>query len=348
MSTPVNAIVFEKINQVGTGSFRLPDLAPGMLLARAHYTFVSPGTELRVLANHYGVEGRYPLIPGCAAVGEVIAVAPDVRGFRIGDRISYCPDPGEAVKPLGIHSHWGGHVSHHLVPISTHPILLPENANLLDYAITEVAAISLRGAVSAQPQPGETAVVIGQGTIGAFSAGWLAAFGCKVIVCDLEEFRIQRALKFGAAAGVNARASDARDRLLAHTDGGADIVVESSGATPGVKLAHSLLRRAPLAFRQSVTDGLARWPRLVYQANYLDEVPVNPHDYFGSEGLVVLAPCDRGREDRIRTVEYIRQKRIDPRAFIDRVVSWREAPAVYQALREKPGSVCSVAFSWID
>jgi 2-desacetyl-2-hydroxyethyl bacteriochlorophyllide A dehydrogenase len=346
MSTAVRTIIFPRVNEIALGEFELPAVPPGHVLTRTLYTLVSPGTELRVLGGKYGATGNFPLIPGSCAVGEILELGADVSGLRVGDRVSYCPDPNPAISPRGIHGHWGGHASHHIVPVDSHPIILPPAADPLDYAIAEIAAISWRGVAAAQPQAGETAIVIGQGTIGAFSAMWLASLGGKVIAADLADHRLERALAYGAAETVNVGATDAVERLLAHTDGGADIVVETSGVNAGVALGHRVLRRAPLQFRQSIQDGIARWPRLVYQANYLAEFPIDPHGYFPGEGVLVLTPADRGRDDRLTAVDMIRQRRIDPRAFIERIAAPSEAPDCYATLRDHPDKLCSVVFDW--
>ncbi len=346
MTDRSKAIVFRSENEVGTDEFALPALPPQHLSVRALYTMVSPGTELRVLAGNYGAADNYPLIPGCCAVGEIETVGEAVEGFRVGDRISYCPDPSPEISPQGIHAHWGGHASRHIVPVATHPILLPQDANPLDYSITEICAISWRGIYAAQPKTGEIAAVVGQGAIGAFSTICLVALGCKVIAIDIEEYRLERSLRYGAAAAVNSRDSDALQRILAQTDGGADIVVESSGVNPGVELAHKLLRKTPLAFRQSISDSLSRWPRLVYQANYLGDFPINPHGYFDAEGALVLTPTDRGREDRMAVAELIRQGHIDASVFIERIAKPSEAPECFATLRDHPDQLCSVVFDW--
>jgi threonine dehydrogenase-like Zn-dependent dehydrogenase len=249
--------------------------------------------------------------------------------------------------PLGINSHWGGQVSQHLVPMSMHPVHLPEVGDPLDYAITQVAAISYRGAWIAQPQAGETAVVIGQGAIGAFNAAWLGIAGCRVIVVDREQSRLDRAMANGAAAAVRADDSDALARIKSMCPAdGADIVVESAGVKPAVQMAHALVRRTPKSFRDSLRTVEGNWPRLVYQANYLDTIAIDPWTYFDGEGVVVLTPMDRNNEDQQRVVEAIRRKALNARAFIDRVVPVSEAPAQYADLRDHKDQVFSVVYDW--
>ncbi|MDI4649064.1 zinc-binding dehydrogenase [Cohnella hashimotonis] len=349
--TTIHAIVFEQENTVGFGTFTLPAMKPDQMLVKTRYTFVSSGTETRVLGGHYGAAGKFPLIPGYAAVGEVVEMGEDVKGYRVGDYLSYNSQNG----PAGIHSQWGGQASFHLVGMGDKAIVLPKGADPLDYVASPVAAISLRGVMAAQPQPHECAVVIGQGAIGAFSAGFLASKGCRVIAVDLSESRLQRSYSYGVHACVQAADPDVAERILAYCDGGANIVVEASGSKQGAALAHKLIRRTPNTYRDPNTyyvnpmSGLVNhWPRIVYQANYLDRLSLDPRLDLNSEGVLLLMPGDRGLEDRLNAVEAIRSRLIDPRHYIDRVVSYREAPLSYEQLRLQPDQVFSVVFDWSE
>ncbi len=343
----VTAITFPAPGQVALGRFTLPPMRDDHLLVRTRYTFVSPGTECRVLAGHYGAAGRFPLIPGSCAVGEVIAAGARCPGWRPGDLLSYTPDCAEGSIPPGINSHWGGHVSHHLVPMSTKPMRLPVGCDLLPYSLTELAAISLRGCLLSAPRRGETVVVIGQGAIGAFSVAWHGMHGARVIVVDVAPSRLQRALANGAAFAIDARDADAEERIRALCpDGGADIVVDSAGKPATLAMAARLLRRTPGAFRDPVTTALGRWPRLVCQANYLEPTSVEPHGFFPGEGVVLITPMDRNAEDRAAVVEHIRRGDLVAAGFIDRVVPVEEAPTLYPLLRDQPDRLFSVVVDW--
>jgi 2-desacetyl-2-hydroxyethyl bacteriochlorophyllide A dehydrogenase len=343
----VKAIVFEEVGQVGFGEFELGVLARDEIMVETAYTFVSPGTELRVLGGHYGADGQFPLVPGYSVVGQVAEVGPEAKGWCVGDWVS-----GRNPRPLpGIYSQWGGQASTHIYATKgeDRPVLLPQNCTPLDYVIAETAAISRRGAEAARPFAGESAVVIGQGIIGAYSAAWLHHFGCRVAVVDLEESRLERALKLGATLALRADDTDVVERLQAFLNGGADIVVEASGVRPGVELAYKLLRKKPQNYSPNyVVEPIhlygGDWPRLVMQANYLDEISHNPHGFTPGEGVVVLSPSDRGIEDRQRTVEDLRRGHIKSADFLDLIAPVAEAPQAYRALANKERF--SVVFDW--
>jgi 2-desacetyl-2-hydroxyethyl bacteriochlorophyllide A dehydrogenase len=351
MQTPVKAIVFTAPGQVEVSEFTLSPCGPQEIVVRTLYTLVSTGTELRILAGHYGAAENYPLIPGYSVVGEVIEVGQDASGFRVGDLVS----GRNPVAIAGVNSQWGGQASHHLYSTTgeQRPVLLPQGANPLDYVITEIAAISFRGVEAAAPQKGDSAVVIGQGLIGAFSAAWLVARGCRVAVVDVEERRLELALKRGAFAAVNIRLDDAEARLKQLLNGGADIVVESSGTSAGVMLSYGLTRKKPQNYSNEYTVepiGFYHgdWPRLVMQANYLEPVSIDPFNFINGEGVTILAPKDRGVEDRHKTIEAIRRGEIRASDFIDRIAHVSEAPEAYGRLRDDKNSNFSLVFDWTN
>ena len=345
----IRAIVFEGVGKITTAEFELGPCGEHDIVVKTLYTMVSTGTELRVLGGHYGASNNFPLIPGYAVIGEVTAVGAGVKGYRVGDLIS-----GRNPRAVpGIKSQWGGQASQH-VYVTTgedRPVVLPRGAKPLDYVITEVSSISYRGVQAAAPKAGETAVVLGQGVIGAFSAAWLQARGCRVIVADLEPKRLERSLASGASAAVNIADGNAAERILTLCDGGADIVVESSGTSPGARLACEIVRRKPQVFGgdyrvEPITYYTNQWSRLVFQAGYLEEISINPFNFFAGEGLTILTPADHGVEDRQSVVEELRRGAVRASDFVANVVPFTDAPAAYLALRDDKNNNFSLVFDW--
>lgn len=348
MNNSIKAIVFEAPGEITVSEFELGPCGDEDIIVRTLYTMVSTGTELRVLAGHYGASENYPLVPGYAVIGEVTTVGAKAKGFRVGDLVS-----GRNPRPLpGIKSQWGGQASQHIYATKgeDRPVLLPHGAKPLDYVITEVSSISLRGVTAAHPKPGETAIVLGQGVIGAFSAAWLHARGCRVIVTDFEQGRLDRALAWGASAAVNMKDGDAAERISRWCEGGADIVVESSGTAAGAKLACTLVRRKPQAFtgdyRVEPISFYGDWSRLVFQANYLDEISIDPFNFFPGEGVIVLAPADHSVEDRQNAIEALRAGQLRASDFIQRIATYEEAPEAYKSLRDDKDANFSLVFDW--
>lgn len=348
MNQKTKAITYTGVNQVEIREYELGELGPEDILVQTRYSMVSSGTELRILGGHYGAAERYPVIPGYSSVGEVVEAGPEAVGYRVGDLVS-CRNP----KPVpGVDAMWGGQagLQVHRTSGEDRPVLLPADANLLDYVAVEISAISLRGVTAAAPREGETAVVIGQGLIGAFSAAWLHAAGCRVIVADLEDGRLKRAEQWSAAT-VKVSDEDAVNRIKALTNGGADIVVESSGSPKGAMMAYDLVRQKPQNYStdykvEPIQFYGGDWGRLVIQANYIDEVSINPFGFFPGEGVTILTPSDRGVEDRQNAVEKYRRGVLKAFDFVQTVASVSDAPAAYAALRDDKDNNFSLVFDW--
>ncbi len=347
MATSANVVLFDDINKVSVGTATLKECGPTELVCETLYSTISPGTELRMLAGHYGAQGKFPFIPGYSSVARVVSVGAEVTGWRVGDLVN-----SRNVSPFaGTQTLYGAHASLKVVPTQgeDRPVRLPDNADPLDYVMTDLAAISLRGVETAAPKAGETAVVIGQGLIGSFSAKWLAIHGCRVIVVDLEAGRLERALRNGAAFALSPKEPNAVDRIKTLCNGGADIVVEASGSTPGAEMAFQLLRRKPQNYsKEYIVEPIlfygGDWPRLVFQANYLEPFPWKPDGCFPGEAATFITPRDRGVEERQRVVEHIRAGRLKSSDFVEKVFPWKQAPEAYAALRER--RILSAVIDW--
>ena len=342
------AVIYDAVDTIRMGEVTLAECGPKQIVAETLYTFVSPGTELRVLGGHYGAEGNYPLVPGYAAISRVLECGSEVRGFRKGDLIS-CRN---AVRFADCNCMWGGQAGMHVYDTDNEdtPVLLPEEIkDPLIYSVAEVAAISLRGVEAADPKPGETALVVGQGMIGQFSSMFLKMSGCKVTVCDIDENRLAEARQNGCAAAVNLAQSDAEDRLCRLGNGGYDIVVEASGSIPGFEMACKMIRRKPQNYSKDFKVEPIRfygrnWARLVFQANYIRKAEVDPFNFFPGEGVTVLAPFDRGVEERQRVIEYIRSGRVDLSCFVKTVCRPDDMPLFYRKLQKK--EILSLVCDW--
>lgn len=346
------AIVFEQPNQVGMREFELAPCGSKEIVVETVYSFVSPGTELRVLSGLCDSKGKFPLVPGYAWVGRVLEVGKELKGWRPGDLVS---GRYGLQLPPGVTSLYGGQVSHNRCEVNGDAVVkLPPGADPWDYVCAEIAAISWRGVSIAFPAPGETAVVIGQGLIGAFAAKWLLYHGAKVIVTDLEEARLARARQWGAIA-VPARTENLTEELAALMGGrGADIVVEASASMPGAIMAAALVRqpllgRFPADFRvPSLHADAHAWARLVFLASYYNqkfEFP-SPAGAMKVDGALVLKPQDRGLDDRLKVIERIRAGDLKTADIVAKPTPVAEAQRAYLELRDQPAKHSALAFQW--
>ncbi len=203
-----------------------------------------------------------PLIMGHEAAGIVEETGNNVHGFERGDRVCfdstvYCNKCeaclqgrfnhcdkrqvlGVSVPAFKRHGTFAEYVA---VP-SWIVFKIPDDLSFVNAALLEPASIGTHASNRAPIQPGDTAVVFGAGTIGLFILqGCRLRDAGKVIVADINEFRLGLAKRLGADIAVNPLESDLRETVLAETEGaGADVVLEAVGYAKTFDTAVSLVK----------------------------------------------------------------------------------------------------------
>jgi len=123
---------------------------------------------------------------------------------------------------------------------------VPAGVDLQGAAFATLGAIALQGLRRAEPQLGETVVILGLGLLGLLAVQLARAGGCRVVGIDVDRERVELAARLGAELALHAPTCDAVREVLAFTNGfGADAVVIYA-ATPSsdpVNLAFDLCRQ---------------------------------------------------------------------------------------------------------
>jgi threonine dehydrogenase-like Zn-dependent dehydrogenase len=181
--------------------------------------------------------------------GEIEAVQGDVSGLSVGDRITTVAI-GANAEYLKI----SPNINRLILP-------LPDHVSFTEAATTEPLATSLHAANLADPQDGETHVIMGAGIIGlGVLQCLLAKADVRTIVVDLSDKRLALAKDFGADETINARNEDvlaklvpgydANESLLKGQAGSVDTVFDCVGATANFK-GTTVLEQALAMVRQN-------------------------------------------------------------------------------------------------
>lgn len=202
---------------------------------------------------HYYKEGaigdfvvREPMILGHEASGIVIEKGCNVLNFETGDRV--CMEPGIP----NFHSEEVLHGMYNLDPAvrfwATPPIhgclresvvhpasfcfKLPEKLSFAEGSMIEPLAIGIESATKAGIKPGDTALVVGCGTIGIMIALSALAAGCsKVFITDIQQQKLDIAAAFENVCTFNTRDGLLVDFINKATEGkGVDVLFEASGS----------------------------------------------------------------------------------------------------------------------
>jgi 2-desacetyl-2-hydroxyethyl bacteriochlorophyllide A dehydrogenase len=212
------------------------------------------GTDYRIWTGDRPV--GYPRVMGHEFVGTVQAVGSAVQGLAVGQKVAVEPNYSCGACPLcregnrnlclsrtavGIDVD-GGFAQQARVPASCcWPA--PDGVGDQQLMLAEPLAVVVRAVGRGAPAAGETAAVLGVGTLGLLAIQVLKERGAKVLAVARSERRLALAEELGADAVAVAGTGDppAAARALSGREG-ADLVIETAGTAPAVEQAVELCR----------------------------------------------------------------------------------------------------------
>ncbi len=248
-----------------------PDPAPGLSVTRAPIPGLGPrdvlvrvkaasicGTDLHIQSWDKWAQGRIrpPLVFGHEFCGEIAEVGPAVTQTHRGAFVSV---EGHIADGTCYQCKTGNsHICENVLIVGVDRpgcfaefVAIPEtNVYPMDGIAPEVAAIqdpfgnavhtTLSGDVT-----GLTVAVVGSGPIGCCAVAVAKAAGARLVFAtDIRPFRLGLAKRMGADRPIDATKEDPVAVVLGETGGhGADVVLEMSGHSEGVKQAFKMLRR---------------------------------------------------------------------------------------------------------
>jgi len=289
----LKAAFYQGNRTVSVGECRPVEPGPGQVQIRVSHCGIC-GTDLHIWHGAMDQRVAMPAVLGHEMSGEIAAVGPNVEGWADGDPVTVMPLDFGKNPPAG-HSHVadfmkfmgidspGAFQSYWTVDAST-LFRLPEGCSLEHGALIEPLAVACHDVRLAEIQPGEHVVVIGGGPIGMLVAMVAQHAGGKVVVSEVNPYRVSKAAELGLEA-INPLETDLKQLILDRTDGqGADCVFEVSGSKAGATVMTDLLRIrgrvclvAVYAFKPEVDLFRFFWRELrlvgarVYEAEDYDE-----------------------------------------------------------------------------
>lgn len=122
---------------------------------------------------------------------------------------------------------------------------LPDNVSDEEGAMVEPASVSYHGVKRVGVKKGDKVLITGAGVIGAFAAEWCRYFGAELVVAtDVNMNRANKLVEFGACNAVfDAKSSDLESQLLAISDGGFDIYIDTTGFVSVVNESLNVLKK---------------------------------------------------------------------------------------------------------
>jgi L-iditol 2-dehydrogenase len=236
----MRALALEDRAQVAIRDIPEPEVGPGDVLLEVHAAAVCGSDLHRFLRGHR----EYPMILGHEAAGVITAVGGEVDPALVGrraalvplipdhtceqcraGRFSACPSytfvgsrrPGAFAERVAV-------PAANVLPV---PDDLPfEHAALIEPSTVARHLLDLGGFAA-----GQTAVVLGAGSIGLMVVQWLRILGASLIVAtDVADPNLEAARAVGAQVTLNPSRDDVTAEVRARTGAGVDLAVEASGS----------------------------------------------------------------------------------------------------------------------
>jgi len=121
---------------------------------------------------------------------------------------------------------------------------IPDDVSFEEAGILEPVALALHTFKLLSPKVGEWATVLGQGPIGLLMTQVAKVSGCRVIVVDVEDYRLKLSEKYGADFCINSKNENVTEKLRSITGGGSDMAVEAAGRRETVEQTPTVVRPA--------------------------------------------------------------------------------------------------------
>src|SRR5438105_15866886 len=214
----MRAVIFQGAGRLAPTDLPRPAAGVGELLLQLRGCGLC-GSDIAKLADP---AARVPAVLGHEVVGDVVEAGEGVAGFAVGDRVvaahhvpcgecHYCRRGSESMCRAFKESNLdpGGFAEFVRVPagnVRAATFRVPDHLTDEEASFVEPLACCLRAVERARVQPGDTALVVGLGSIGCLFVQLCVRAGAGVIVTDQDTARADPARRFGATGASPAEA----------------------------------------------------------------------------------------------------------------------------------------------
>ncbi|HZJ82550.1 MAG TPA: NAD(P)-dependent alcohol dehydrogenase [Clostridia bacterium] len=246
MEKTMKVAVLKDIREIGYEHRPIPKIEKDEVLVKLEYVGIC-GSDL-----HFYEHGRigdyevgYPFVLGHEPGGIVIEVGDEVTHLKVGDRVAL--EPGKTCGKCEFCKTGRYNLCPDVIFFATPPydgafqeyvaheadlcFKLPQNVSTLAGALIEPLAVGIHAANQGEAQAGQRAVITGAGAIGLVSLLALKYKGIsEIIVIDIIQKRLDKAIELGATHVINATAVDPVEKVMEITKGkGCDLGIETAG-----------------------------------------------------------------------------------------------------------------------
>ena len=291
---------------------------------------------------------KAPVILGHEMAGDVLEVGTSVTAFAIGDRVivepqwvcgdcAYCRAGDENLCPskrvLGTPV-WPGAFGEVIVAPQDTVFHLPSSLSYVQGALIEPLSVAVHVARRANVAAGDSAVILGSGSIGGSLAAVCSVQGAgPIVVTDIHQHCLDVALaRLGATHGFLMPETDLTGEVLNLTQGeGADVVIIAGD---------------DVAIAKQAVDVVKRRGRIVLVALLTEYAPqLVAYDILNKE-LHVIGSTMSTHEDTRRAIELVESGQVDVEAIATHVLPIDDAQRGIELARTKADGAIKVVFTF--
>ena len=259
----MKAIVYHGPGKISLDDVPVPQLIESDDIIVKVTTSTICGTDIHI--QHGGLPAVQPgTILGHEFCGEVVEAGPSVTNVKVGDKcaiscVTSCGHCFFCRKGEYSHCTTGSWIFGYLINGCQAEYVRVPHANMGVYVIPEglededvlfvgdILSTGYFGAEKAEIKPGDVVAVFGSGPVGMCAMATARLWGPALIIAvDLDDFRLETALKNGVAdVALNPSKCNVKEEILKLTEGrGADSTIEAVGVKPTYEMAIDCVRNA--------------------------------------------------------------------------------------------------------
>jgi L-iditol 2-dehydrogenase len=282
---------------------------------------------------------KAPRVLGHEATGEIVEVGRNVTGFKESDRVfvshhvpcykcDYCAQ-GKYTACESLHAgnyDPGGFSEYIRVPeenVRYGTFLLPDALTFEDGAMIEPLACAIAGQNKLELKKGQTALIIGSGVSGLLHIQLSKMKGAKVIATDINEYRMNKAMDFGADRVIDAKKYSVKTLRNINDDRLADAVIVCAAAKQAID--HAL-------------SSVDRKGTILFFAVPQNDISI-PSQQFWRDEIAIAFSYGAAPDDLQTSIELIRNKAINAGKMITHRVTLSEIMQGFKLVSEARDSL---------